>query len=491
MMGVSESGSAQARMSKERALIAALAIVILLLASAVRFHRLGAQSLWYDEGVAYAHSLRTLPELIPLLQNNVHVPAYFTLLGWWQDLTGSSEFALRLLSALFSILSVAWTFALGARLFHPIAGLAAAALVALNSFSVYYAQETRMYAMLSAIAAASMWLYVGLLRLGASRADDGKDWVKLVGLGLINALGMYTHVVYALVMLTQAALAALAFCAALLGSGSAARSRRLSWRHWIRLLLPFVITSLLFLPWLPVAVSQVSAQPNLSQPMPLDESLRQILGFFAFGNTFELSVGNLTFVVSLFLLFGLIPAAARPGPLWNMALPLAWAVISVVAYLYLGLTDRYLRFLLPAQLAFALLLGRGFWMLWALKARERRLPLRAIPKLAAALGVAVYLLALIGGLDTLYHYPDFQRDDVRGLTARIESELREGDALLVSAAGFGEVLDFYYRGDAPVYGLPTSADTRDTASQVFNNADAQPDLRHLLWQQGARSQARG
>ena len=201
--------------------------------------------------------------------------------------------------------------------------------------------------------------------------------------------------------------------------------------------------------------------------MPLDESLRQILGFFAFGNTFELSVGNLTFVVSLFLLFGLIPAAARPGPLWNMALPLAWAVISVVAYLYLGLTDRYLRFLLPAQLAFALLLGRGFWMLWALKARERRLPLGAIPKLAAALGVAVYLLALIGGLDTLYHYPDFQRDDVRGLAARIESELREGDAVLVSAAGFGEVLDFYYRGDAPVYGLPTSADERDTALAVL------------------------
>ena len=180
--------------------------------------------------------------MIPLLQNNVHVPAYFTLLGWWQDLTGSSEFALRLLSALFSILSVAWTFALGARLFHPLAGLAAAALVALNSFSIYYAQEARMYAMLSAIAAASMWLFVGLLRRRSSNADDRGGRAQLLGLGLVNALGMYTHVAYALVMLTQVALAALAFCAALLGSGSAARSRRLSWRHWIRLLLPFVIT---------------------------------------------------------------------------------------------------------------------------------------------------------------------------------------------------------------------------------------------------------
>lgn len=450
----------------QHAYYVALAIVILLLASAVRFHRLGAQSLWYDEGVAYAHSLRTLPELIPHLQNNVHVPAYFTLLGWWQDLTGSSEFALRLLSALFSILSVAWTYALGARLFHPLAGLAAAALVALNSFSIYYAQEARMYAMLTAVAAASMWLYVGLLSRRSSNADEGGARGQLIGLGLVNALGMYTHVAYALVMLTQVALVALAFCAALLRSGSAPRSRRLSSARWLGMLLPFVITFFLFLPWLPVAVSQLSAQPNLSQPLPLDETIRQILGFFAFGSAFELSTGNLSFVVWLFLLFGLIPAAARRSPLWNMALPLAWAVISVVAYLYLGLTDRYLRFLLPAQLASALWLGRGLWILWTLKTGQGATTLRAIPKLAAALGIGAYLLALLGGLDTLYHHPELQRDDVRGLTARIESELREGDAVLVSAAGFGEVLDYYYRGKAPVYGLPTSAEARDTASRA-------------------------
>ena len=147
-----------------------LMLAVILLASGVRFHRLGEQSLWYDEGVAAAHATRTLPELIPLLQRNVHVPAYFTLLGWWEDVAGASEYSLRALSAFFSILSVAWSFALGARLFHPIAGLAAAGFVALNSFSIYYAQEARMYAMLSAVAAAGMWLFVGHLR--ASLADQ-------------------------------------------------------------------------------------------------------------------------------------------------------------------------------------------------------------------------------------------------------------------------------------------------------------------------------
>ena len=36
-----------------------LALLILLVAMAVRVHNLGTQSLWYDEGVAYTHSLRT------------------------------------------------------------------------------------------------------------------------------------------------------------------------------------------------------------------------------------------------------------------------------------------------------------------------------------------------------------------------------------------------------------------------------------------------
>ena len=76
----------------KKLLLPALALAVLALGFAARFHRLDQQSLWYDEGVAYAHSLRALPELIPLLQRNVHVPAYFTLLGWWQDVTGSSEF---------------------------------------------------------------------------------------------------------------------------------------------------------------------------------------------------------------------------------------------------------------------------------------------------------------------------------------------------------------------------------------------------------------
>ncbi len=451
-------------------------LALLLLASALRFHRLGEQSLWYDEGVAYAHSLRTLPELIPLLQANVHVPAYFTALGWWRDLTGASEFALRALSALFSIASVAWTYALGRRLYHPLAGLAAAALVALNSFSIYYAQEARMYAMLAAIAAASMWLFAGFLR--------GRRW-STIALGLTNALGIYTHVAFALVIAAQIALAALCFGRLAIQEWRGRRAIRRSLRSLTRVVLANFLTLLLFLPWLPVALQQLLAQPNLSQAVAADELLRQLIGVLAFGQAFEHSAGNMSIAVLFLPLFGLLPLAGRRRDA-RLLLPLIWLLVSVGLYLYLELTTRYLRFLLPAQLAMALWLGQGVWLLWTREIRSRAPMPRALPKMAAALGFGICLSAQAAGLYALYQQPEFQRDDARGLTARIESALRANDGVVVSAAGFTEIFAYYYRGEAPVYGLPTTTDAAATRAQVLDIIAAHERLHVVFY--GAEEQ---
>lgn len=438
-------------MSRKR-LFAWLALVILLLAAAARFHQLGEQSLWYDEGVAYAHARRSFPELIPLLQRNVHAPAYFALLGAWEDLAGASEFSLRALSAFFSILSVAWTYALGRRLFHPIAGLAAAALTAFNTFSIYYAQEARMYAMLAAVAGGSMWVYVGFLR-HVSRGLRRRALIGgVIALGLLNGIGMYTHLAYALVMLTQGLMALL--------------WRPATWRVLLAYAAAACFSLVLFSPWLPPVLSQVFAQPNLSDVVSLDQMLWVLQGWFAFGSAFEFSMGSMGFAVYFLLLFGLIGQRGERGR-WRMLLPVAWALVSVLVYLYLELTTRYIRFLLPAQLAFALWMGRGLWVLWTYQVGGGHPWLRQLPKWAALAAGAGCLLTLANGLDILYRHPDFQRDDVRGLARRIEASLRPGDAVLVSAAGVAEVLGYYYDAAAPLYGLPTSADDDQTREQVL------------------------
>ena len=467
-----------------------LMLALLVLASAVRFHRLGEQSLWYDEGVAYNHALRTLPELIPLLQRNVHVPAYFTLLGLWEDLAGASEFALRSLSAFFSLLSVALTYALGSRLFHPVAGLAASAFVALNTFSIYYAAEARMYAMLTAIAAGSMLLFVVFLHDLCRTAPSRSRSRHIIALGLINALGLYTHVVFALVLLTQIALALIWFGGSWLAERQSTGSAPITRRMLLAYIVANALALLLFSPWIPTAVTQVFAQPNIAAPLALDRLLREIQGYFAFGSTFELSMGSMGFVVYFFLLFGLLLPDTRARALWHMLLPVAWIVISVGVYLFMDLGARYLRFLLPAQLAFALWMGRGVWILWTRRTRERHIALRHVPRLAAIVASGGLLLAQFNGLPILYHHTDFQRDDIRGLTRRIESELQEGDALIVSAAGLAEVLRYYYRAETPVYGLPLTADVEATRAQV-SEIIAAHDRLHVIFYGAAEQDPEG
>jgi hypothetical protein len=115
-------------------------------------------------GLSYRLALRSLPEIAPAVAADIHVPGYFYLLHVWVRLAGESEFGLRSLSAFFSVISVALTFALGRRLYGTVAGIAAAAFVTFNTFSIYYAQEARMYSLLAAVSAAGMWAFLDFIQ---------------------------------------------------------------------------------------------------------------------------------------------------------------------------------------------------------------------------------------------------------------------------------------------------------------------------------------
>lgn len=432
-------------------------LLVLFVAAALRWHNLGAQSLWYDEGITYGHSLRSIPQLIEALQQNVHGPAYFALIGLWEDLAGHSEFALRAPSVLFSLLSVALTYALGKRLYGVVAGLAAATLVALNTFSIYYAQEARMYAMLAAIAAGSM---LALMRF-LERADT--RWRAGLALSLLNALGIYSHYSYALVMLAQGVMAVLWLIA---------DYRQRGW-GMARLFRDYcavnVLTIALFLPWAPLALGNVAEQTNVAEFVPLEAMLREIQGWFAFGRTYEASIaGGIGAALYIFLLFGLLILPGQPRRArawWHLLLPIVWTGVAVGVFLLLALYTRYMRFLLPSQIAFALWMGRGVWVLWHLRPRYQN-RLRHLPRLAAIFGLAVYLGNMANGLWPLYHAPEHQRDDYRALAQTLAAEWREGDAILLNAASQQEVFCYYYACDAAVHLLPTSGDDALTRAQT-------------------------
>ncbi|MCS6836267.1 MAG: glycosyltransferase family 39 protein [Anaerolineae bacterium] len=425
-------------------------LALLVAASAARFHLLGAQSFWYDEGVSYGHTQRDLLAIGQAVRHNVHVPLYFMALNLWADLTGTSEFSLRALSALASTASVAVTYALGRRLFGPLAGLAAALLVALNGFSVTYGQEARMYALLAVLSALAMLLFV-LFKEQPARRER-----RAAALALVHALGALTHVSFVLTLIPQGLMAAWWLL------GWAWHERRLSAAWWRALGLYVLANGFMLLavsPWLGNLLSNAEAQPDTAAHLPLSEFLALALGWLSFGPSHAQALGGMGGALAFFLLFGLIAHREDDGSAWKLALPIAWVLLSVLIYYSLGLYASYWRFLIAAQIGMALWLGRGVRVLWGWRTRDRTPPLSLVPRFAALFALAALALHLLDGLAVLYHDPAYQRDDWRGLVRSLNATMQPDDALIVAPSGLQDIVGYYDAGCALRYALPRDLTT--------------------------------
>lgn len=147
--------------AKGRAALAGL----LALAAAVRFIGIGSQSLWLDEVVTAELVGKPFGDMLSTIPHSESTPyLYYVLLWPWAQLFGDGEAALRSLSALFGVATVAAIWAGARALVSDRAALAAAALAALNPFLVWYSQEARAYALLALLCAVSFWCFARALR---------------------------------------------------------------------------------------------------------------------------------------------------------------------------------------------------------------------------------------------------------------------------------------------------------------------------------------
>ena len=74
-------------------------VAVAALAAALRWFRIDAQSLWYDEGISAHQLTRSFPEIVRAAALDTHPPLYYWTLKAWGDTLGSSELGLRSLSA--------------------------------------------------------------------------------------------------------------------------------------------------------------------------------------------------------------------------------------------------------------------------------------------------------------------------------------------------------------------------------------------------------
>ena len=245
-------------------------IPILLLFTALVARSLDADPLWIDElySVGNVGAVYRVPftpaEVWQSVQENSpqHTPGYFFLLSGWVSLTGWTPFAMRALSLLLGVLSVAWMYRIGHDWFSPRVGLYAAVVMAVSAFFIHFAHEIRMYTLILLLTLTTLWLYRRLVsppRHSMERVQRGSAPSRLKAASLpprkggevwlypalfLSALSLlYTHIIGAI------PLAAIGLYHLLLAPKN---------KRWLGVTGAFGLAGLLFLPWVPVLLSEAS-----------------------------------------------------------------------------------------------------------------------------------------------------------------------------------------------------------------------------------------
>jgi len=451
---------------RKQSLIALGAIVLLTLG--LRAYRLDAQSLWADEGNSLALAGRGLLTIARDAAHDIHPPLYYCLLHFWVRLLGTSELALRSLSALLGTILVVIAFLLGRRLFDAKTGLVAAFLSAISPFQIYYSQETRMYILTALLSALSVFFFIGLVEAQGSKSarEQGSrgageqgvtssSFVASLSYLLVTVLALYTHYFAFTILLVEN----LAYGLWLMANG---RWRRLGLiGRWAILQLCVIA---LYLPWLVLAWRQLRAWPAISEPLTLISLVKQVFGAFSLGLSVE-ATETTPIVIGFAIVFGLGLIIERGNRREEGGTKGVFALGLTVAYFALPILTMYLislrrpmydpKFLLLATPAYHLILARGTIGPWE---RIMQLSASSFQHLASRLWLIASLLFIaIASARSLHNYyfdPRYARDDYRGIAQYIEATAEEGDAILINAPGQVEIFTYYYKGPLDIYPLP-------------------------------------
>ena len=361
-----------------------LVAAIVLLAFALRVVHLDFQSLWRDEVDAIRFATRPLPELLSTFgKPGENGPLFFLLLRPWLQWFGQSEFALRFFSVLWGVLSVPLTWLVARRLLRVfaaatglptgvgwIAGLAAL-LSASSPYLVWYSQEGKMYALVTALALGSLLALLWALTPGA--VNTRLRWLMYI---VLTSLGFYLHVMLVLMLPVHAAIFILA----------PARMRQ----HWRGAL---TAVACFTLPYLPLVWWQwrLFTSPTFSPGfdfVPLPRELAILLAAFGRGMRAAPPIGLVSVWIFL-LLAAFVLAYLQPRRSWRrsvvflgvwlIAPPLLLFLITLRVPLF---NDRYLIYIGPA---FYLLSAVGVYLVGQ---RSRALAIAAL--------VLALMLNLIG-----------------------------------------------------------------------------------------------
>jgi mannosyltransferase len=429
--------------------VALLAIVLIGLF--LRVYQLGTQSTWYDEAWSVWLSRMSVPQIVDIAARfDSHPPLYYFILHYWISLFGTSDFAVRLLSAVFGVLAIPMIYVVGRQLFNKEVGLLSALILALSSFNIWFSQETRMYSLMVLFALLSMYFFLRLLQRNSLAMSAG----YLISTTLL----VYTHYYGSFVVIAQNV-----YIVTLL---VLSKHRTYKLRDWVILQ---AIVLALFVPWMADVIIQ---------NRPSEGSVVQTVTLALIVHTFATYSGG-TVMLALFLVLSVLSLFAyqkvRGTIEWKAPLK------SLESYLWqVRIQDTAPVYFLAAWLITVNLIPIIISLFTP--------PIYGEPKYTIAASVALYLLvakgtsninhrpiklAVIGIVVVLSvaNFPGYYfvstRPQAREATSLIDANFKSGDVVLVYPDW--QLLPFnYYNNRTDIAAKPIHAWAADKPTNLLS-----------------------
>lgn len=325
--------------------------IILLIGAIARLIHITKADIWHDEGYTMMLIPHNMIDIIERTARDVHPPLYYLVAHVWQGMFGTSELAIRSLSAVFSLATVILVYLLVRRLFSEGTARLAALFVALGPFVVRYSEEARMYGMAAFFVVLATYLIV---RIAAKQTASLKIWLLY---GLVLAAGLYTH--YYTLFIVPVHIIYLAW------SRGGIKPLIIDKNWWIG----NSLGALLFLPWVPTILAQTSrVQAGFwIPPVTIETGPNTFMQFLAFLPSHAFAGWISGALLTLFTLGIIHVYVTRKNLRRQIGLLTLWLVIPLAVIMIISMArpvyqDRYFIYCAVAMyILMAVIVTRGVW----------------------------------------------------------------------------------------------------------------------------------
>jgi 4-amino-4-deoxy-L-arabinose transferase-like glycosyltransferase len=418
-------------------------IILTLLALLLRLIGLGDLSYWFDEAREVLRAMTPWPEVLSIT-DGADPPFYRLLIHPIAQIT-TSEFWLRLPSALFSAASVYLVYRWLVELKLERVGLVAAVFMAVMPVQIHYAQEVSQYSLVVFLTLLLLWAFARVTK----RGKPG-DWVFL---SLATVVSFYTY--YGLAWLLPILVLDLAWHV------WHSREKVQIIRFFIYHLVVFASLTILYFSMIQLHINRFTTNKQLTslfvQP-GIWQSLR--------------SLDNK--LVNGFVKFFVTPYSQNV-PNWFIWLFVVLALVGMVVLLFQGSNGRRINIFLWGTITTTYIAhGLGYYPF------DGRYILFAMPFFVALLGAAIAVLwphrwlawSLTGMLVmALALFWPIMPDSINKWRAWVGEEMRPAMAYLNTQANADDFVYVYY-GAKPAYGVYQKDATYPTAYGTwFRNSE--------------------